>query len=87
MELALDSMEVLEAMATLGNPNSISDAGVGAMASRSAVLGAGLNVRINAKDLDDRNFAEEILGKVERMEVLARTTEDRILSIVNKKLQ
>ncbi|HBB93645.1 MAG: glutamate formimidoyltransferase [Bacteroidetes bacterium GWF2_49_14] len=87
MELALESMEVLEAMAKFGNPNSVSDAGVGAMASRSAVLGAGLNVRINAKDLDDRNFATEILGKVERLELLAKATEDRILAIVNKGLQ
>lgn len=87
MELALESMEVLEAMANFGNPNSVSDAGVGAMASRSAVLGAGLNVRINAKDLDDRDFALEILGKVEQLELQAKATEDRIIAIVNKKLQ
>ena len=86
MELALESMDIIEAMAHTGNPNSISDAGVGAMAVRSAVLGAGLNVRINAKDLEDRVFAEEILQKTQLMEESAVERESRILDLVRSRL-
>lgn len=87
MELSYESMEVLEAMATIGNPNSISDAGVGALAARSAVLGASLNVRINAKDLEDSVFVEDILKKTEEIENLAVQKEVKILEIVRAKLR
>lgn len=86
MKLALESMEVLEAMARGGNPNSVSDAGVGALAARSAVLGAFLNVKINARDLTDRIFAEDILRQAKEMESLAIELETRILEIVKAKI-
>ena len=86
MELAFDSMEVIEAMARTGNPNSVSDAGVGAMAARSAVLGAFLNVKINARDLNDRVFAEDILQKARKIESLAIEKEIKILDIVKAKI-
>jgi glutamate formiminotransferase/formiminotetrahydrofolate cyclodeaminase len=86
MELAFECMEVLEAMAIHGNPNSVSDAGVGALAARSAVMGAFLNVRINAKDLEDQGFSQEILKKAGEIEQMAIAKEKEILEVVNKKL-
>ncbi len=86
MKLALESMEVIEAMARSGNPNSVSDAGVGAMAARSAVLGASLNVKINARDLNDRVFADDILQQARKIEALAIEKEANILDIVKAKI-
>lgn len=86
MQLTLESMDVLESMAKIGNPNSVSDAGVGALAARSAVLGAYLNVKINARDLDDRVFAESILKQAKEIETLAIDKEIRILEIVKAKI-
>jgi len=86
MELAYESMEVIEAMAIHGNPNSVSDAGVGALAARSAVMGAFLNVKINAKDLEDHGFSAEILDKAKEIEQSAIEKENRILEVVNRKL-
>ena len=82
MEVALAAMEVCEAMARDGMPASTSDAGVGALCARTAVLGAGLNVRINARDLDDRATRDAYLARAERMEELAREREDAILERV-----
>lgn len=48
MMLCYECMEVVKAMAEIGNPNSVTDAGVGALAARSGVIGAFLNVKINA---------------------------------------
>lgn len=86
MQLTLESMDVLETMAKIGNPNSVSDAGVGALAARSAVLGAYLNVKINARDLDDRVFAESILKQAKEIETLAIDKEIRILEVVKAKI-
>ncbi len=86
MKLALDSMEIIEAMARSGNPNSVSDAGVGAMAARSAVLGASLNVMINARDLTDRVFAEDILQQAKKLELLVIDKEIKILELVKAKI-
>ncbi|MDR0811505.1 MAG: glutamate formimidoyltransferase [Paludibacter sp.] len=86
MEAAFVSMETLLAMAENGNPNSVSDAGVGALAARSAVLGAGLNVRINASGLDDKEFVREMLDKVSVLEEKAKEMEERILEIVRGKI-
>ena len=61
METAYSSLEVLQAMATTGNPNSLSDAGVGALCARTAVYGAYLNVRINASGLADKTYSNEII--------------------------
>jgi glutamate formiminotransferase/formiminotetrahydrofolate cyclodeaminase len=86
MELSLGSMEVIRAMAETGNPNSISDAGVGALCARSAVLGAYLNVRINAKGLDDKRFASAIIRKGKNIAEKTKKAEAAILAIVNKKM-
>ena len=86
MERAFHSFEVIRAMVEHGNPNSVTDAGVGALCARSAVLGAGLNVRINAAALKDRQFADELLSKATAFERRAVELESEILEIVNTKI-
>ncbi len=86
MQTAYNSMEVIKAMAEIGNPNSVTDAGVGALAARSAVIGAFLNVKINAASLEDKNFAQEILSKGYEIENAAIQIEKEILEIVNSKI-
>jgi glutamate formiminotransferase/formiminotetrahydrofolate cyclodeaminase len=86
MELSYQSMEVMKVMAEIGNPNSVSDAGVGALAARSAVLGAFLNVKINAEGLEDKAKVNEFLQKGEQMVAQAQMLESQILGIVNKKI-
>jgi len=63
METACNSMEVMEAMIDKGLQSSLSDAGVGMLCARTAVLGAWYNVRINAKDIKDKILAGELLEK------------------------
>ena len=86
MQTSYQSMEVMLAMVQTGNPNSVTDAGVGALAARSAVLGAGLNVKINAKDLEDKTFVAEMIAKVEELEQKAQKLENEILEIVKNKM-
>ena len=86
MELACNSMEIIKAMALIGNPNSVSDAGVGAVCALAAVKGAFLNVRINAMDYDDKNFVNLMLEKGKTIEEKATLLEIEILNIVHAKL-
>lgn len=86
MKLAHESMKVIKAMAEIGNPNSVSDAGVGALAVRSAVKGAFLNVRINTKDLEDQEFVNQVLSEGEVIEKDTEKMESEILSIVASKI-
>lgn len=80
MELCLASMEVMKAMAQIGNPNSISDACVGVLAARAGLQGAFLNVKINAKDFDDAVFVQQVLNKGAEMEKTAIALEADIMS-------
>lgn len=84
MKVSFETFGVLEAMAEKGNPASVSDAGVGALAARAAVLGAWLNVRINAAGLKDREMAEKILAEALVIADKAKEAEERIIAIVNK---
>ena len=68
MRAANECFDICEAMAETGNPASISDAGVGVLAARAAVLGAGLNVRINAAGLKDREKAKELVERAGAIE-------------------
>ncbi len=86
MECALKSMDLLLAMAQQGNPNSVSDAGVGALCARSAVLGAGLNVKINASGYEDAAYVATLLQQVKNMEELASQKEAAILAVVAEKI-
>jgi glutamate formiminotransferase/formiminotetrahydrofolate cyclodeaminase len=87
MELALQSMEVIEAMAKTGNPNSVSDAGVGALCARAAVRGALLNVKINTTSYEDKDFVKDILEKANEIEIAAALKEKEIIEIVNQKIE
>jgi glutamate formiminotransferase/formiminotetrahydrofolate cyclodeaminase len=87
MKKSLEAFNIIQAMAEIGNPNSVSDAGVGALAARSAVMGAFLNVKINASGLKDKEFVEKVLTEGAEIEKLAQEKEKEILAIVNSKIQ
>ncbi|MEZ4911843.1 MAG: glutamate formimidoyltransferase [Saprospiraceae bacterium] len=84
MKASLDSMNILREMAKNGLPNSVSDAGVGALCARTAVEGAALNVRINCSGFDDREIVANALGQAEAMLLQAKEMEREIISIVEK---
>jgi glutamate formiminotransferase/formiminotetrahydrofolate cyclodeaminase len=86
MEVATAAMELVRAMAETGNPNSITDAGVGAMALRSCVKGAFLNVKINLPSLHNPEFAGEILKKGNVLQKKAEKAEKEILALIEAKL-
>ncbi|MCK4679293.1 MAG: glutamate formimidoyltransferase [Bacteroidales bacterium] len=86
MKLCYESLDVMKAMAETGNPNSVSDAGVGALAARSGVIGAFLNVKINAAGLDDVDFVNQKLTLGEEIVEKTKMIEEEILSIVNLKI-
>ncbi|PKQ68081.1 glutamate formimidoyltransferase [Labilibaculum manganireducens] len=86
MELCLGSMDVAKAMAEIGNPNSVTDAGVGALAARSGVLGAFMNVKINAADLQDKAWAADIIAKGQAIVDKAIALENEIVAMVNAKI-
>ena len=83
MNVAFSAFEVVEAMAKTGNPASVSDAGVGAMCCRTAVMGAYLNVKINAAGINDREFADNMVAQGAKIEIAAMEKETEILKIVN----
>ncbi len=87
MQLSYQSMEVMKVMADLGNPNSISDVGVGAIAARAAVMGAALNVRINANEFSDKNYIDSILNIVTEIITKTNQLEEEILTIVYRQMQ
>ena len=87
MKAASKVFDIVEAMAAEGNPNSVSDAGVGALAARSAVLGACLNVKINAAGLKDRAAADALVAEAEALAAEARRREKEVLALVESKIQ
>ena len=86
MKTAVKAFPLLRRMAEEGNPNSVSDAGVGALAARSAILGAQLNVKINASGLQNRDDASRLLAEAEVVAADAIKAEEDILNIVNGKI-
>jgi glutamate formiminotransferase/formiminotetrahydrofolate cyclodeaminase len=86
MRLAFDTFALVQQMAETGNPNSVTDAGVGALCARAAVHGAFLNVKINASGLDDRDYAEKVLAEGYDLIAQADALEKTILDIVNSKI-
>jgi glutamate formiminotransferase/formiminotetrahydrofolate cyclodeaminase len=86
MQKALESMEVIKAMVEVGNPNSVTDAGVGALCARSAVMGAFLNVKVNAAGLKDKKFVEEILKQGAEIENEAKNLESELMAMVNSRI-
>ncbi len=86
MQKSMEAFAVCRAMVEWGNPASVTDGGVGALAARSAVMGAHLNVKINASSLKDELFKKEILDKAAAIEAAAIKEETEILAIVNQKI-
>ena len=84
MKVAFSALELAEYMAKEGNPNSVSDAGVGALALRSAVHGAYLNVKINAAGLKDREVAQLLTNEADPILAATDVKEREILDIVLK---
>ena len=86
MKAAYNAFAIVRAMAEEGNPNSVSDAGVGALAARSAVMGACLNVKINAAGLKDRDTAAALVNEANEIQAQAQQAEKEILEIVESKI-
>ena len=86
MQTAHDSMEVMQTMVKEGLQSSMSDAGVGALCARTAVVGAYFNVRINAKDIKDRTFANDIIARAEKIYRSTLAKEKEIIDHFNSKM-
>ncbi len=86
MQTALNSMEVIKAMAEIGNPNSVTDAGVAALCARTAVLGAFMNVKINASGYKDKGFVTDIIAKGNDIEQKVIALETEVIELVNGKI-
>ena len=87
MSTALESFDLLKAMAKNGNPNSVSDAGVGALACRAAVRGAALNVKINCADYKNEKFVAKSLASAAKMLAKAEKEENLIMKVVENKIK
>jgi len=86
METAFNSLEVMQAMLTNGLQSSLSDGAVGVLCAKAAVTGAYFNVKINAKDIKDSVFAENIIKKAEALYQKTVTIEQETIALINNKL-
>jgi glutamate formiminotransferase / formiminotetrahydrofolate cyclodeaminase len=86
MQLSHDSLQVIKAMAETGNPNSVTDAGVAALCARTAVLGAFMNVKINASGYKDKAYTADIIKRGEEIEKQTIALESEIIALVNSKI-
>lgn len=86
MKATIDVFPLVKAMAQIGNPASVSDAGVGALAARAAVHGAALNVKINAVGLADKETANDLIAEANQLVSMADNLEKETLDIVNSKI-
>ena len=86
MKAAIDVFPLVKAMAQIGNPASVSDAGVGALAARAAIHGAALNVKINAVGLADKATANNLIAEANQLVSMADNLEKETLDIVNSKI-
>ncbi len=86
MQTAYESVNVMRAMAENGNPNSVSDAGVGALCALTAVEGAYLNVKINAAGIEDKAFTSKLIKKAEHVLAQTRQCRDAIMEVIEQKI-
>jgi glutamate formiminotransferase/formiminotetrahydrofolate cyclodeaminase len=86
METAYPGFELINEMISKGNPNSISDAGVGALALRACIKGAFLNVKINASGLNDKSFVTDVIARGAELETKTIAAEEEILRRINEKI-
>ena len=81
MQVCVESMDLMKAMAANGLPASVSDAGVGALCARAGALGGYLNVRINCAGLDDATFKADVLAKAEALKAKADALEAEVMAV------
>ncbi len=86
MQKAFESFSIIRAMVETGNPNSVTDAGVGALCVRSAVIGAYLNVKVNGAGFKDKVFLDEVMKQAGEIVEKAKAAEEEILALVNEKI-
>ncbi len=87
MQWSLESFALIRQMAEQGNPNSVTDAGVGALCARAAVHGALLNVKINASGLEDKEYAQRVVAAGNEMAAEADRLEGEVMNIVKEKIE
>ncbi len=87
METAYESLTLIRAMVESGNPNSVTDAGVAALCVRSAVMGAFMNVKINASGYKDKAFVDDVLKRGGAIEQKTIAAEAKIIALVNEKIE
>ncbi|MFN0037761.1 MAG: glutamate formimidoyltransferase [Saprospiraceae bacterium] len=86
MQLSFDSFPLVKQMVETGNPNSVTDAGVGALCVRAAVRGAFMNIQVNTSGLDDKEYAAQVLAEGRKMVEQADAAEREILEMVAGKI-
>lgn len=86
MKVAYNSMEVMKAMVEIGNENSVTDAGVGALCARTAVLGAFMNVKINCAGFEDEKYVKNMMDKAQEIENKTMSLESEIIKLTNEKI-
>jgi glutamate formiminotransferase/formiminotetrahydrofolate cyclodeaminase len=86
MHHALDAFPLIRKMVEHGNPNSITDAGVGALCARAAVVGAALNVKVNALGLDDQPLVQQFVADADACILRAEMEEQEIIQMVKEKM-
>lgn len=86
MQKAFEVFEIADAMVQHGNPNSVTDAGVGALCARTAVYGAWMNVQINLSGIEDQNFKVEMTNKANDLLAKANQKEQEIVALVQTKM-
>ena len=86
METAFESMNIIKKMVEIGNPNSVTDAAVGGLCARTAIMGAFLNVKINASGLDDAAYVKSYMDKATAIVEKANKLEKEILEITEAKI-
>ena len=84
IQRSFEVFEICAAMIEKGNPNSVTDAGVGVLCARAAVMGAYLNVKINASSLEDKVFADEMVSKAHEYVVKAQQLESELMKKVEE---
>ena len=87
MKTAFESFDLIEAMVEKGNPNSVTDAGVGALCVRSAIMGAYLNVKVNASGLKDKVFLEKLMKEADEIVTVTEAKEKHILFLVESRIK
>ena len=86
LKKSFEVFEICQAMVKIGNPNSITDAGVGILCAKAACYGAFMNMQINAGSLEDKNFVENVLAEGKNILAKADAMEKEYTTMVMKQI-